>query len=361
MNHEALAVAQRVLAEVADSARKGLAHPHAALDDGNMVTLAREVIRLSALASPAAQEQQILERAARECDALAKQFTTYAENTVQFSDLAVRHDNKAYGAERCADRIRALASSPEAQPTNAEQEGRPVIPHRSGGGESYFARPSQEWYRRKIAEAGDSEPAVLGAACAAPKPSEEEAARLAERLHAQVDQLAHRFRGYLPWHTEDSDSTVRSHQMFITDTIKRADELHTQLAALLAPAAPKQEPVAPANVKAFIDAVTLRISELGDRNSPEDWPEAMLVTGDELAWILEEALPELALQQGTKPDMVMEALAELLHQTENFWAYLQGEHGVTLLSDEQDDHNVSKFFIAIDRARAMLGTKERKA
>jgi len=36
------------------------------------------------------------------------------------------------------------------------------------------------------------------------------------------------------------------------------------------------------NVRAIAAAVCQRVAELPDRNSPEDWPEAMLVTGQEL-------------------------------------------------------------------------------
>lgn len=36
----------------------------------------------------------------------------------------------------------------------------------------------------------------------------------------------------------------------------------------------------------IIDGVVRDVAELPDRTSPEDWPEAMLVTGDELRAIL---------------------------------------------------------------------------
>lgn len=39
-------------------------------------------------------------------------------------------------------------------------------------------------------------------------------------------------------------------------------------------------------LKAMIRSVIKRVAELPDRNSPDDWPEAMLVTGDELAEIV---------------------------------------------------------------------------
>lgn len=44
--------------------------------------------------------------------------------------------------------------------------------------------------------------------------------------------------------------------------------------------------------KHFANCICLRVAELPDRTSPEDWPEAMLVTGDELAQIVEDELIE---------------------------------------------------------------------
>lgn len=38
--------------------------------------------------------------------------------------------------------------------------------------------------------------------------------------------------------------------------------------------------------EAFLEAVDLAVSELPDRSSPDDWPEAMLVTGPELREII---------------------------------------------------------------------------
>lgn len=38
------------------------------------------------------------------------------------------------------------------------------------------------------------------------------------------------------------------------------------------------------------DRIVLDVAELPDRTSPDDWPEAMLVTGEELHWIVLEAL-----------------------------------------------------------------------
>lgn len=52
-----------------------------------------------------------------------------------------------------------------------------------------------------------------------------------------------------------------------------------------------------------ITAVIRRIAELPDRTSPADWPQALLVTADELAWILAEAnLAALALSSVRTPE-----------------------------------------------------------
>ena len=46
------------------------------------------------------------------------------------------------------------------------------------------------------------------------------------------------------------------------------------------------EPPSTTGVGTVIDSIVRQVAELPDRNSPEDWPEAMLVTQDELAVIL---------------------------------------------------------------------------
>jgi hypothetical protein len=46
-----------------------------------------------------------------------------------------------------------------------------------------------------------------------------------EKLHALIDLLAHRFKGYLPWPSELRDAVVRGHESFIAATIRKADEL----------------------------------------------------------------------------------------------------------------------------------------
>lgn len=51
----------------------------------------------------------------------------------------------------------------------------------------------------------------------------------------------------------------------------------------------------------WIDRVVQDVAELSDRNSPEDWPEAMLVTGDELRQIIERRAKEAIKQHDAEP------------------------------------------------------------
>lgn len=48
---------------------------------------------------------------------------------------------------------------------------------------------------------------------------------------------------------------------------------------------------------AIATAICQRVAELGDRSSPEDWPEAMLVTGNELHLVAREAVMEAQERQ----------------------------------------------------------------
>ena len=47
------------------------------------------------------------------------------------------------------------------------------------------------------------------------------------------------------------------------------------------------------------------VAELPDRNSPEDWPEAMLVTHDELQAIVTEALEAAGRVQQAEPAVIV--------------------------------------------------------
>ena len=83
-----------------------------------------------------------------------------------------------------------------------------------------------ELVRRLRALAGnlDSDD-LLRAACfeAATALSAQQPVASAERWHGLVEQLAQRFKGYLPWPDDLRGSVVRGHEMFIEDTLKKAD------------------------------------------------------------------------------------------------------------------------------------------
>ena len=44
-------------------------------------------------------------------------------------------------------------------------------------------------------------------------------------------------------------------------------------------------------------AIVKRVSELSDRSSPDDWPEAMLVTSKELAFIVSEEVGQAIAEE----------------------------------------------------------------
>lgn len=56
------------------------------------------------------------------------------------------------------------------------------------------------------------------------------------------------------------------------------------------PAAPSVSPAVAGDAGELVDAIIRDVAELPDRSSPEDWPEAMLVTGSELRRIIENRL-----------------------------------------------------------------------
>lgn len=55
---------------------------------------------------------------------------------------------------------------------------------------------------------------------------------------------------------------------------------------------------APQAVQDIANEICQAVAELPDRNSPEDWPEAMLVTHDELQFIVTEAIAALTTTSG---------------------------------------------------------------
>lgn len=67
------------------------------------------------------------------------------------------------------------------------------------------------------------------------------------------------------------------------------------------------ESFSPFAVRAVIDQmrarIVRRVAELPDRTSPDDWPDAMLVTADELATILSEELADHLLHALAEPQL----------------------------------------------------------
>ena len=66
------------------------------------------------------------------------------------------------------------------------------------------------------------------------------------------------------------------------ERVRASEAARSAVRALLRPAPPSPSAVA--------DKIVRDVAELPDRDSPEDWPEAMLVTGDELRAIVLAAL-----------------------------------------------------------------------
>lgn len=75
------------------------------------------------------------------------------------------------------------------------------------------------------------------------------------------------------------------------------------------PAAPADRPETPQLT--FADRVVERVAELPDRTSPEDWPEAMLVTADELRHIVTTQLVSAALPAPSGSPQVQEEKDDL--------------------------------------------------
>lgn len=59
------------------------------------------------------------------------------------------------------------------------------------------------------------------------------------RMHALVELLAERFKGFLPWADELRGQTVRSHEKFIEDTMRKADAICNRCAQSESAASPK--------------------------------------------------------------------------------------------------------------------------
>lgn len=68
-------------------------------------------------------------------------------------------------------------------------------------------------------------------------------------------------------------------------------------------ASPQSAPqAAPADVEEIVRKIVLAVAEIPDRTSPEDWPEAMIVTDSELRSIVRSALTEGGYVSNTPED-----------------------------------------------------------
>ncbi len=63
-----------------------------------------------------------------------------------------------------------------------------------------------------------------------------------------------------------------------------------------------------ARLEARIDRIVQRVAEMPDRTSPEDWPEAMLVTSKELHDICADELSEVLTETAPADDLEVAAL-----------------------------------------------------
>lgn len=58
-------------------------------------------------------------------------------------------------------------------------------------------------------------------------------------------------------------------------------------------------------IEEVVAAIVQRVAELPDRTSPEDWPEAMLVTADELSFIIMSEFAR-AIQDGMPAEEIQQ-------------------------------------------------------
>lgn len=86
------------------------------------------------------------------------------------------------------------------------------------------------------------------------------------------------------------------------------------------------------------DAVVLAVSELPDRTSPDEWPDAMLVTGEELREIImtelrhSEATPADAGEKGLQFDPEFAQHLKDRHECIKIVETLKAEHATTIFS-----------------------------
>lgn len=77
-----------------------------------------------------------------------------------------------------------------------------------------------------------------------------------------------------------------------------------------------------------------------EHSAPEDDPRDVRIT--ELEAQLKDAREAL------------DALGEIDRYWDSFWAFIQGEYGVTLSAEDHDDHNVFQWFLSIDKVNRVV-------
>ncbi|MGQ8878779.1 hypothetical protein ACUTR7_14820 [Delftia sp. NA_296.1] len=143
--------------------------------------------------------------------------------------------------------------------------------------------------------------------------SEMTAAKAVESIEAALDKVS-----------KDLDQTPASEwdSQPVRELLNREQELHAAIVVLrdleghqgaFAPSAKDQKAPAALNAAAIAEAVCQRVAELPDRNSPEDWPEAMLVTGTELIDLVTCEITQALTAAPQAPEVDGLALIERQH------------------------------------------------
>jgi hypothetical protein len=89
-------------------------------------------------------------------------------------------------------------------------------------------------------------------------------------------------------------------------------------AAAPAPAEARSEPAGD-RVEQLIERIVTEIAELPDRTSPDDWPEAMLVTGEELTTILRHHLADAGAPTRHAPEPVGDRVEAACRELHEWW------------------------------------------
>jgi hypothetical protein len=83
---------------------------------------------------------------------------------------------------------------------------------------------------------------------------------------------------------------------------------------------PKCDATSPQVSDVILDEIVLAVCELPDRTSPDDWPEAMLVTPEELKFIIRDKFEIEPIGRAQSPTLTAEGM---IRQLQNFI-----EHGL---------------------------------